>query len=198
MHGAVRRRALDDAGSGGRRVRGGLRSVGLGPGWGAAVRRRPAAAGGGRVGCRGPADLRRPGCSGCHTFAAAGATQTIGPDLDEVLPDRSPQEIEQSIVDPDSELSPGFNRDHARQLRRLVEPGRSSTPSSSTCPRTRARAVAGNKIGELMPVALKQSRPVSGLPRGADRRRVRTRARRRAARDLGPPYSRPSRRATRR
>ena len=39
----------------------------------------------------------------------AGATQTIGPDLDEVLPDRSPQEIEQSIVDPDSELSPGFN-----------------------------------------------------------------------------------------
>ena len=50
------------------------------------------------------------GCSGCHTFAAAGATQTIGPDLDEVLPDRSPQEIEQSIVDPGAELSPGFNQ----------------------------------------------------------------------------------------
>jgi cytochrome c oxidase subunit II len=50
------------------------------------------------------------GCSGCHTLAAAGATQTIGPDLDEVLPDRSPQEIEQSIVDPDAELSPGFNQ----------------------------------------------------------------------------------------
>jgi cytochrome c oxidase subunit II len=50
------------------------------------------------------------GCSGCHTLAAAGATQTIGPDLDGVLPDRSPQEIEQSIVDPDAELSPGFNQ----------------------------------------------------------------------------------------
>jgi cytochrome c oxidase subunit II len=50
------------------------------------------------------------GCSGCHTFAAAGATETIGPDLDEVLPDRSTAEIEESIIDPDAELSPGFAR----------------------------------------------------------------------------------------
>ena len=62
VHGAVRRRALDDAGAGGRRVRGGLRPVGLGPGWGGrrcggARRRRR----GGRGGRRGPADLRRPG-----------------------------------------------------------------------------------------------------------------------------------------
>jgi cytochrome c oxidase subunit II len=50
------------------------------------------------------------GCSGCHTLAAAGATETIGPDLDEVLPQRSVDEIEQSIVDPDAELSSGFAR----------------------------------------------------------------------------------------
>jgi cytochrome c oxidase subunit 2 len=48
------------------------------------------------------------GCSGCHTLAAAGATGDIGPSLDEVLPQRSPDEIEESIVDPDAELSPGF------------------------------------------------------------------------------------------
>jgi cytochrome c oxidase subunit II len=48
------------------------------------------------------------GCSGCHTLAAAGATADIGPDLDEVLAKRSPEEIEQSIVDPDAKLSPGF------------------------------------------------------------------------------------------
>jgi cytochrome c oxidase subunit 2 len=50
------------------------------------------------------------GCSGCHTFEAAGATETIGPNLDEVLPQRSPDEIRNSIIDPDSELSPGFGR----------------------------------------------------------------------------------------
>jgi cytochrome c oxidase subunit 2 len=48
------------------------------------------------------------GCSGCHTLAAAGSTADIGPDLDQVLAKRSPDEIEQSIVDPDAELSPGF------------------------------------------------------------------------------------------
>ncbi|HEX2303410.1 MAG TPA: cytochrome c oxidase subunit II [Gaiella sp.] len=73
-----------------------------------------AAAGGGvgagAVAAEGQQIFDEQGCSGCHTFAAAGATQTIGPDLDEVLPDRSPQEIEQSIVDPDAELSPGFNQ----------------------------------------------------------------------------------------
>jgi cytochrome c oxidase subunit 2 len=48
------------------------------------------------------------GCSGCHTLAAAGSTADIGPSLDEVLPQRSPAEIENSIVDPGAELSPGF------------------------------------------------------------------------------------------
>jgi cytochrome c oxidase subunit 2 len=50
------------------------------------------------------------GCSGCHTLKAAGATQTIGPDLDEVLADKDPDFIRTSIVDPDAELAPGFNQ----------------------------------------------------------------------------------------
>jgi len=48
------------------------------------------------------------GCSGCHTLKAAGANETIGPNLDEVLPQRSEAEIRNSIVDPGAELSPGF------------------------------------------------------------------------------------------
>ena len=48
------------------------------------------------------------GCSGCHTLAAAGSTADVGPNLDEVLPQRSPQEIQQSIEDPGAKLSPGF------------------------------------------------------------------------------------------
>jgi cytochrome c oxidase subunit 2 len=48
------------------------------------------------------------GCTGCHTLAAAGSTADIGPNLDEVLPNRTPDEIEHSIVDPDAKLSPGF------------------------------------------------------------------------------------------
>ena len=72
------------------------------------------AAGGGAAGGQLAADGQQifdeQGCSGCHTFAAAGATETVGPDLDEVLPGRSAGEIEQSIVDPDAELSPGFGR----------------------------------------------------------------------------------------
>jgi cytochrome c oxidase subunit 2 len=68
------------------------------------------AAGGGALASEGQQIFDKQGCSGCHTLAAAGATQTIGPNLDDVLPQRSPAEIENSIVDPDSELSPGFGR----------------------------------------------------------------------------------------
>jgi cytochrome c oxidase subunit 2 len=49
------------------------------------------------------------GCSGCHTLEAAGATGTIGPDLDEELRGESPGFIRKSIVDPDAELAQGFN-----------------------------------------------------------------------------------------
>ena len=48
------------------------------------------------------------GCGGCHVLAAANAGGTTGPDLDEILPGQSATQIEESIVDPNAELTPGF------------------------------------------------------------------------------------------
>jgi mono/diheme cytochrome c family protein len=48
------------------------------------------------------------GCGACHTFAAAEAAGTTGPNLDEGLKGQSPQQIEESIVDPDAEITQGF------------------------------------------------------------------------------------------
>ena len=67
-------------------------------------------AAGGQLAADGQQLFDEQGCSGCHTLAAAGAAETIGPDLDEVLPQRSAAQIEESIVDPDAELSQGFAR----------------------------------------------------------------------------------------
>jgi mono/diheme cytochrome c family protein len=47
-------------------------------------------------------------CGGCHVLSQAGTTGTTGPDLDEVLQGQSPQQIAQSIAEPDAQLSPGF------------------------------------------------------------------------------------------
>jgi mono/diheme cytochrome c family protein len=49
------------------------------------------------------------GCGSCHTLAAANATGTVGPDLDEVIPGQDAQQVEQSIIDPDAQLSQGFS-----------------------------------------------------------------------------------------
>lgn len=48
------------------------------------------------------------GCATCHTFAAAGSNGNLGPNLDEVIPGQDRAMIEQSIVDPEAELSQGF------------------------------------------------------------------------------------------
>jgi mono/diheme cytochrome c family protein len=50
------------------------------------------------------------GCGSCHTLAALGdvAAGTVGPDLDETLPGQSPEEIEESIVDPEAIIEQGF------------------------------------------------------------------------------------------
>jgi mono/diheme cytochrome c family protein len=50
------------------------------------------------------------GCGSCHTLAALPdiATGTVGPDLDEVIPGQNPQDIEQSIVDPQANVTQGF------------------------------------------------------------------------------------------
>jgi cytochrome c oxidase subunit 2 len=47
-------------------------------------------------------------CKSCHTLADAGATGTTGPNLDEVVPDLSEEEIRESIMDPDAEITAGF------------------------------------------------------------------------------------------
>jgi len=50
------------------------------------------------------------GCGSCHTLSELGdvATGTVGPSLDEVIPGQSPQQVEQSIVDPNADITPGF------------------------------------------------------------------------------------------
>jgi mono/diheme cytochrome c family protein len=48
-------------------------------------------------------------CSSCHTLAAAHASATTGPDLDQVLPGMSAAEIKQSIVDPNAKITPGYS-----------------------------------------------------------------------------------------
>jgi len=47
-------------------------------------------------------------CGSCHILAAAGATGTTGPNLDEVVPDMSEEQLRQAIVDPDAEVEEGF------------------------------------------------------------------------------------------
>jgi mono/diheme cytochrome c family protein len=48
------------------------------------------------------------GCGGCHVFAAANSGGTTGPDLDQVMPGQSEAEIEESIVDPNAKITPGY------------------------------------------------------------------------------------------
>lgn len=49
------------------------------------------------------------GCGGCHVLADAGSTGTTGPDLDEVLAGQSPEQVRESIVAPDAEITPGYS-----------------------------------------------------------------------------------------
>ena len=48
------------------------------------------------------------GCSSCHSLAAAGATGTVGPDLDEVLPGVSAGFIKESILEPGASIAAGY------------------------------------------------------------------------------------------
>jgi mono/diheme cytochrome c family protein len=49
------------------------------------------------------------GCGGCHTFAPAGTSGSVGPDLDEALQGKDAEFIRQSIVDPNAEITQGYN-----------------------------------------------------------------------------------------
>jgi mono/diheme cytochrome c family protein len=47
-------------------------------------------------------------CSSCHTLGAAGAVGTTGPNLDDVLPGQSAEDLIESITDPEAEIVPSF------------------------------------------------------------------------------------------
>jgi mono/diheme cytochrome c family protein len=47
-------------------------------------------------------------CGGCHVLSQAGTTGSVGPNLDEVLPGQSAQQIQGSIANPDAQITPGF------------------------------------------------------------------------------------------
>ena len=73
----------------------------------------PPAGGGGGGGAEGDAEagvalFTEVGCGGCHAFSAAGASGAIGPNLDEVLAGRSPEQIKTDITDPEAEIAEGF------------------------------------------------------------------------------------------
>jgi mono/diheme cytochrome c family protein len=51
----------------------------------------------------------QPACSTCHTLAEAGATGTVGPNLDDVLKGKDADFIHESIVDPNAEIASGFS-----------------------------------------------------------------------------------------
>jgi mono/diheme cytochrome c family protein len=52
--------------------------------------------------------VAQPPCSNCHTLEAAGATQTLGPNLDEVLQGKDAAFIRESILNPDAQVAEGF------------------------------------------------------------------------------------------
>jgi mono/diheme cytochrome c family protein len=49
------------------------------------------------------------GCGSCHTMQAAGATGTIGPNLDKELTADPASATRESVVDPNKEIVPGYS-----------------------------------------------------------------------------------------
>lgn len=61
------------------------------------------------------------GCGSCHTLSAAQTSGTTGPNLDTVLKGQSPDEIRESIVNPNAKIAQGFEagvmpEDYGRKL----------------------------------------------------------------------------------
>jgi cytochrome c oxidase subunit 2 len=50
----------------------------------------------------------QPPCASCHTLKEAGATGTVGPNLDDVLKGKDADFIHQSIVDPNAVIASGY------------------------------------------------------------------------------------------
>jgi mono/diheme cytochrome c family protein len=56
----------------------------------------------------GKAVFTSAGCAACHTLTAANAKGTVGPNLDTSLKGKDAAFIRQSIVDPNAEITPGY------------------------------------------------------------------------------------------
>jgi mono/diheme cytochrome c family protein len=50
----------------------------------------------------------QPPCASCHTLKEAGATGTVGPNLDDVLKGKDANFIHESIVSPNAQIASGF------------------------------------------------------------------------------------------
>jgi cytochrome c553 len=50
----------------------------------------------------------QPPCGNCHTYEAAGTTQTLGPNLDETLQGKDAAYILEQILSPDATVTQGF------------------------------------------------------------------------------------------
>ena len=61
------------------------------------------------------------GCSGCHTFEAAGSTGAVGPNLDEALQGKDAAFVHQSIVEPNAEVAEGYNAGVMPSFQQLSE-----------------------------------------------------------------------------
>lgn len=57
----------------------------------------------------GQAVYAEAGCGGCHTLEEAGSTAMIGPNLDEALQGETAEQIRESIVNPNAEITEGFS-----------------------------------------------------------------------------------------
>src|SRR6476646_3941102 len=57
----------------------------------------------------GKPDVGAIGCGSCHTMKAAGATGTIGPNLDKELTADPASATRESVVDPNKEIVPGYS-----------------------------------------------------------------------------------------
>ena len=57
----------------------------------------------------GKPDVGAIGCASCHTMKAAGATGTIGPNLDKELTADPASATRESVVDPNKEIVPGYS-----------------------------------------------------------------------------------------
>lgn len=56
----------------------------------------------------GEAAFASAGCGSCHTFEAAGATGTVGPNLDESLQGKDAEYVRRAILEPDAEVAEGY------------------------------------------------------------------------------------------